>query len=71
MGKSLDEKQAIRYRMVYLAFGSLLLIPLLSLGLLLIGVDPSSANSIFSTSSITFGAIIIGFFGTAPKDDNV
>ena len=37
----------------------------------MVGVNPSSAAGIFSTSAATLGAIVIGFFATTPKDDNV
>jgi len=68
--KTLGEKQAIRYRMVYAALGTLIAIPVMALGLLLVGVDPSSANGIFATASATLGVIVVGFFGTSAKDDN-
>lgn len=67
--KTLGEKQSIRYRMVYAALGTLILIPMVALGLLFVGVDPSSASGIFSTSAVTLGAVVIGFFATSPKDD--
>ena len=69
MAKTFTEKQTIRYRMVYLAFGTLIAIPVLAMGLLLIGIDPSSASGLFGTASATLGAIVIGHFATSPGDD--
>jgi len=69
MAKTFTEKQDIRYRMVYIAFGTLVAIPLIALGLLYVGVDPSAASGIFSVSSATLGAIVIGHFSTNIKDD--
>ena len=68
--KTLGEKQTIRYRMVYVALGTLVTIPAAALGLLAFGIDPSSANGIFSTAAATLGAVVIGFFATSAKDDN-
>ena len=67
--KTFAEKQAIRYNMIYLAFGTLIAIPLLALLLLVIGIDPAPASAIFSTAAITLGGIVVGFFATAIKDD--
>ena len=67
--KTLGEKQAIRYRMIYIAFGFMMAIPTAAFGLLWLGVDPSSAQGIVSTAIASFSAIIIGFFATTPKDD--
>ena len=66
---TLVEKQKSRYRMVYIAFGVIVLIPLLALILLLLGIDPSSATGLFGVSSATLSAIVIGHFSTSPKDD--
>ena len=68
--KTLGQKQAIRYRMIYIAFGFMMAIPATAFILLLVGVDPSSAQGIISTSVASFSAIILGFFATTPKDDN-
>ena len=67
--KTLGEKQAIRYRMIYIAFGFMMAIPAAAYGLLAFGIDPSSAQGIVSTAVASFSAIIIGFFATTPKDD--
>lgn len=69
MAKTFTEKEVIRYNMVYLAFGTLIIIPLMAIGLILVGVDPSSASGIFGVSAATLGAIVVGFFATSIKRD--
>lgn len=68
--KTLGEKQQIRYRIVYIALATLVAIPTMALGLLLLGVDPSSASGIFSTSAATLSAIIAAHLATTPKNDS-
>lgn len=68
--KTLAEKQSIRYRMVYLAFGALLILPFAAIGVTFIGMDPSSAAGIVATGCATLGAIVIAHFSTTPRDDN-
>lgn len=67
--KTLAEKQKIRYTIVFLAFANIVLMPFMALALLSFGIDPSPAAGIFATAAVTLGAIVIGFFATAPKDD--
>lgn len=67
--KTLEEKQDIRYRMIYIAFSVMVVIPFTAFGLLTFGIDPASAGGIVSTAVASFSAIIIGFFATSPKDD--
>ncbi len=67
--KTLAEKQEIRYRLIYIAFGALVVIPIAAFSLLAFGVDPSSASGIVATVAASFSAIILGFFATSPKDD--
>ena len=69
--KTLGEKQAIRYRMVYGAFTFMMAIPVAAFALIYLGIDPSSAQGIVGTSAASFSAVIIGFFATSPKDDHV
>ena len=67
--KTLADKQAIRYRMVYAALATLIVIPVAALLLLYVGIDASSTEGLFSISSATLGAIVIGHFSTSIKDD--
>ncbi len=67
--KTLAEKQEIRYRLVYIAFAALVIIPIAAFGLLAFGVNPSSASGIVATVAASFSAIVLGFFATSPRDD--
>ncbi len=67
--KTLAEKQEIRYRMVYMAFASLLLTPVAAYAMITFGFDPAPATGIIATTAASMGGVIIGFFATAPKDD--
>ena len=63
------EKLKERRGYIKAAFVFMIVIPTIALGLLLFGIDPSSAGAIFATSSATFSAIIIAHYATTPKDD--
>ena len=63
------EKLSERRGYIKAAFTFMVLIPVCALVMLMTGIDPSPANVIFSTSSATFGSLIIGHFATTPKDD--
>jgi hypothetical protein len=65
---TLHDKHIMRNRLVYIAFAFMVIVPIASIGLLLLGISPAPAASIFATASATFGAIIIGHFATSPKD---
>lgn len=67
---TIAEKQAERRGYIKAAFTFLIIIPAAALAMLIFGVDPSPAATIFATASATFGAIIIGHFATSPKEDN-
>ena len=67
--KTLGEKQVIRYRMIYIAFGFIMAVPVAAFALLAFGIDPSSAQGIVGTAIASFSAIIVAFFATSPKDD--
>jgi len=67
--KTLAEKQDIRYKMVYVAFTGLLVIPIAAFGLAAGGIDVTSTTGIVSTVAASMSAIVLGFFATSPKND--
>jgi len=68
---TLAEKQESRRNYVKASFVLMILIPVVTMGLVTIGIDPSSASGIIATASATFSAVIVGHMATSPKDDNV
>lgn len=68
--KTLAEKQAIRYKIVYVAFVTIISIPVAAIVLAGFGIDISSTTSVIGTTSATLSAIVMTHMATSPKDDN-
>ena len=66
---TIADKMVERRKYVKAAFAFMVTIPAVALGLLVFGIDPSPAATIFATASATFSAIIVGHFATTPKND--
>lgn len=65
---TIEEKLKERRSYVKASFAFMVILPLVAMGTLFFGIDPSSVSAIFATASATFSAIIVGHMATSPKE---